>query len=1555
MAGFKEYQMLFQLNASVGNNFQSTFSTGANSVSQLQDKINALNKTQGDIASYTKQQNAIDKTKSKIDLYQTQLQNLQNATANTSKEEAELANAIAAKEKQLTDATAKLDQQNAALSETGQALREAGVNTSDLAGESARLKTEAAEVAQAQKEEAEAAQEAGRSLKDAMEGARAALEAAGIYAGLKEIYGALMDCSSAAAQFETSMAGVKRTVGGSDSFISDLGETFKELSTQMPITTSELAGIATTAGQLGIAQDSVEGFTTVMAKLATTTDLTADTAATMLAQFSNITGVTDYDRLGSTVASLGDATATTASKVVEMSQGMAAAASVAGMSSTDILAISAAVGSLGIEAASGSTAMSTIISTLYKATETGEKLEEFASVAGMTADEFASAWGTDAVGALDAFIQGLNDTERNGRSAVVILDELGIKNVRQTKTILGLASAGSLLSNTVAQANAAWNQNTALTEKAGIMYNTTEAKMTMMQNAANNVKIAVGDALNPALSTSYDAASRLLEPVAEWIENNPALVQGATAFVGVLGLATAAVVAYTAATKLAAAASAIFSASIPGIGIILGVAAAVGLLTAGLSALGKANEETTVSFDELDEQFDNLTDQAQQQKEILDLVDGYKKLNTETENLQNLMAGNFTTEIYFTPKGPDDEGKLKPDDFINDTTVKLNPKTAEKLKGTDFLTDAKVSLTADAASYLAGKDFLTTTRVELDPHQHELLTSDSFLRDTKVKLTPEQKKLLNSEDFINGDRIIELTPEQATKLAAAGFMDDSVVYLTAEQANALLAADFLQDGSLIELTPEAAKKLKASEFMLDPTVEIKGAAGNTLSASDFGISDQTLTYLATMDKASYESVKSEAASLKSQIAEVDTQLNTANNTLNKSVEQAAILEEKIAGTKNYKTKNTLQTRLDEVNESIETQKATITELEEKHSELSSKYGIVGRAAEELEGKEATLLAIKEQLSGVTADLTTASGEQAAAYNEEADAAERAAKARQDQIREELYRNINKQSAAYADSLREEETAQKNLAETQKEMSSVSEELDNYAESTSGKLKQQYETTLAMYKEQKNNSEYTPELIENMATLKEMMHEVSGEWYELDGYLDTPTYTEMFSEWISDTSELSNEYLILKKNADEYGQTIENDDLIQQTFIDNLVNGLESGIVTEQQLRDLLLDSFKNEENAAAMVDAIMEEVTQQVESATEAAEEYAEASEEVTESTESATRSVDEIIDDLKTLQAAYKDAYESAYTSMSGQFDLFESAKKSINEMAKGASGGMSGMKKSLEEQATYITQYGNNYATASANMESAGVSQETANQILSNLSDGSVESAQYLQTLATASNEELTALAEAYEALQTSKETYAETVAEIQTDFSDTMTELQNELTETVANMEMSDEAAANAKATLDAYVNAADGYVALASLKYGAVAAAAVAALKKTFSGLFGGYAKGTKDAQRGMAWVGEDGPELMWFNGGETVMDHNSSVDYAKTHFNAQDAEPVAAESITNNGGGQYTVDYSPQYNFTGGMSSDDVKTVLEEHSSNMRSEIESILDEITEDQNRRKYA
>lgn len=546
----KLHSIEFQLNAQLGGGYRAAFSKAQAEFTRLGKEIQGLHRVQADISAYQKQQAAVDATGRKLQnlqqqhaLLQKEIEGAAGSTAGLEREKLRL-------EQQISNTTTALERQNQRLGATEEKLKDAGVSTAGLTGESQRLAAQMLELERRQEDVARGTQDFGETASEAFGAVQSAIAAAGIGAALHEIYEQTRACADASTAYESVMAGVQRTAGGSVQSIAQLGSEFKDLSTDIPITTGELGKIAESAGQLGIARSYVGEFTEVMAMLGTTTDLTADSAATMLAQFANITGTSNYRQLGSTVADLGDATATTASKVVEMGQGMAAAATQAGMAETDILAISAAVGSLGIESQAGSTAMSTLIQTLYKAVETGKCLEEFASVAGMTAAQFKTAWGQDAAGAMDAFIQGLNDTGRNGRSAIVILEELGITNVRQTKAILGLASAGDLLSGTIQQANDAWNENTALQAKANIMYGTTQSQLAMMDNAYNNLQIAIGDNYTPMLREAYGVGTDLLVGMTEFVEENPSLVLAVTTFTGVLGGAVTAMTAYAAVSKV---------------------------------------------------------------------------------------------------------------------------------------------------------------------------------------------------------------------------------------------------------------------------------------------------------------------------------------------------------------------------------------------------------------------------------------------------------------------------------------------------------------------------------------------------------------------------------------------------------------------------------------------------------------------------------------------------------------------------------------------------------------------------------------------------------------------------------------------------------------------------------------------------------------------------------------------------------------------------------------------------------------------------------------------
>ena len=257
---------------------------------------------------------------------------------------------------------------------------------------------------------------------------------------------------NAAIQFESAMAGVAKTTDMSSDELNEYGQALMEMSESIPLTTSQLASISEMAGQLGISgKRNLLDFTQTMAKLGTATNMTSEQAATMLAQFANITNMdtSNYGRLGSTIVALGNNFATTESKITQMAQGMAAVATNAGISEAEIMALAAAASSIGMEAQAGATSWSKLIQEMQTAVETGKDLDKWAYASGMTAGEFKQAWGRNATEAINAFVTGLKRHNDEGRSMTTILNDLGITEVRQSKLVQSLAYAGDLLTRTI--------------------------------------------------------------------------------------------------------------------------------------------------------------------------------------------------------------------------------------------------------------------------------------------------------------------------------------------------------------------------------------------------------------------------------------------------------------------------------------------------------------------------------------------------------------------------------------------------------------------------------------------------------------------------------------------------------------------------------------------------------------------------------------------------------------------------------------------------------------------------------------------------------------------------------------------------------------------------------------------------------------------------------------------------------------------------------------------------------------------------------------------------
>lgn len=383
--------------------------------------------------------------------------------------------------------------------------------------------------------------------------------------------------TAAAISWESAFAGVKKT---SDEVVDsngnvvysydDLEASLRNLANELPSTHSEIAAVAEAAGQLGIQTENVSAFTKVMIDLGESTNMSAETAATELARFANITQMSQdkFSNLGSALVDLGNNFATTESEISAMALRLAGAGAQIGMSEGDILGFAAALSSVGVEAEAGGSAFSKVMINMQLAVEKGTgafeelkshaddqgvswerlvsavrnggkeltgvskemgftsaelkkmykeadnsktSLEQFADVAGMTSDKFSDMFKSNPSEAIMKFVEGLGKAEEQGSSAISVLDDMGITEVRLRDSLLRAANASGVFAGAVEMGNEAFGENTALAEEAGKRYETTESKLKMLRNEAVNAAIDLSGPFVDALRDGLESSKPLVE------------------------------------------------------------------------------------------------------------------------------------------------------------------------------------------------------------------------------------------------------------------------------------------------------------------------------------------------------------------------------------------------------------------------------------------------------------------------------------------------------------------------------------------------------------------------------------------------------------------------------------------------------------------------------------------------------------------------------------------------------------------------------------------------------------------------------------------------------------------------------------------------------------------------------------------------------------------------------------------------------------------------------------------------------------------------------------
>lgn len=468
---------------------------------------------------------------------------------------------------------------------TGQAANSTGI-LSEKTTETEKNLDEAAEAARKASEEVEKfgdkseetgkqSEESSKKGRDGIKELQGVLASAGIAATLNEIKNGFFDCSEAAAQFETSTAMVATIADTSQKSLSNISKEVRSYSNETGEAASDMAEATYQAISASVNTADAAAFAGTATKLAVGGFTSATTAVDVLT-----TAINSYGLAASDATQLSDYLITTQNlgktSVDQLAQSVGKVIPLASAYNVQMDNLSSAYAVLtanGIATAESGTYLKSMLSELG---DTGSDVSEV--LLNSTGKTFAQLMEQGySLGDVMSMLGDAVDGDSTAFNALWSSTEAGIG-------ALSLFNAGADKYNSVLDS---MRTSAGATEKAySTMADTTDKSKQRMENAFNNLKISVGDVLNPALTQVYEGFTNVFAGMSDFVDEHPAVVAAISAIAVGVGGFTGALAAYNLATTAAKFVTEAFTATLAANPYVLAAAGIVAVTAAAVTLTG---------------------------------------------------------------------------------------------------------------------------------------------------------------------------------------------------------------------------------------------------------------------------------------------------------------------------------------------------------------------------------------------------------------------------------------------------------------------------------------------------------------------------------------------------------------------------------------------------------------------------------------------------------------------------------------------------------------------------------------------------------------------------------------------------------------------------------------------------------------------------------------------------------------------------------------------------------------------------------------------------------
>ncbi|QOQ84347.1 MULTISPECIES: phage tail tape measure protein [Comamonas] len=519
------------------------------------EQLKQLNETQKTVGKFTEARKGLGDTEAKLQAANEKVRQLATTMGSAGPPTKAMAQQFAAARTEASKLGAQFTAERQRVQQLRDKLSEAGISTKNLASHDQQLRASIATTTANIQRQTEALKRQGDEQRKlariqqqsakaaAIGGGVAAAGAVGVYTGKRTVQTAVKPVQSYMTH-EDAMLGIARQVPGArdssgqlTSVYSDIEKQVRDLSTRVPLATTQIAEMFTAAARMEVPTDKLSDFVLMTSEMATAFDAVPDEIADSMGKIANNLKIpiTDMRGMADAINYLDDNAISKGSDIIGFLNRVGGVAGVVAIKGQDMAALGSTLLTSGETEETAGTSVKAIFTNLAAATKGTKKFQRTLGEIGLTATEVQGGMANDAVGTLLRVSEAIQKlpkkdqlgvmAELAGKEHVGKLAKL-VTNTEELRRQLGLANSEEAKGSMAREASA---RNA-----------TMSAQGQMTENRVFNLKAVVGESLKNEIKDLLAVVNPLLERITAWTQANPALVGGLLKGVIVFGALLAA-------------------------------------------------------------------------------------------------------------------------------------------------------------------------------------------------------------------------------------------------------------------------------------------------------------------------------------------------------------------------------------------------------------------------------------------------------------------------------------------------------------------------------------------------------------------------------------------------------------------------------------------------------------------------------------------------------------------------------------------------------------------------------------------------------------------------------------------------------------------------------------------------------------------------------------------------------------------------------------------------------------------------------------------------------